>query len=293
MIPVDIVRKIRRIQITASHQVTSVFAGHYRSVFKGKGMEFEEVRQYEPGDDVRSIDWNVTARTGYPYIKKFTEERELTVMFLIDLSASCHFGTIRQLKVQLAGEICALLSFSAAKNNDRVGLICFTDRIEKFIPPGKGSRHMLRIIREALYTRPEGRGTDIPHVLEYLWRVMKRRTVTFILSDFLEPDIEKPLSIAGKRHDLIAVVLIDPAEVQLPEVGLIQFEDAETGRNCLIDTSDQRLREEYGRNARARNEKMQRFFNATRLDHIEIHTDTPYLRTLIKFFRIRERRLSH
>jgi uncharacterized protein (DUF58 family) len=292
MIPAEVLRKVRRIQITAARQVTSVFAGHYQSVFKGKGMEFEEVRQYEPGDDIRSIDWNVTARTGYPHIKKFREERELTVMFLLDLSASCHFGTVRQLKSQLAAELCALLSFSAAKNNDRVGLVCFTDRIERFVPPGKGTRHLLRIIREALYTKPASRGTDIALALEYLNRVMKRRTVTFILSDFFAQDIEKPLAIAGKRHDLIAVTLIDPAELNLPEVGMIQLDDAETGKRHLIDTSDQKLRKEYSQKARARNGERQRFFNSVRLDHVDLRTDTPYLPTLIKFFRMREKRYS-
>jgi uncharacterized protein (DUF58 family) len=292
MIPADVLRKVRRIQITAARQVTSAFAGHYRSVFKGKGMEFEEVRQYDPGDDIRSIDWNVTARMGYPHIKKFREERELTVMFLLDLSASCHFGTVRQLKNQLAAELCALLSFCAARNNDRVGLVCFTDRIERFIPPGKGTRHLLRIIREALYTKPQSRGTDIPLAVEYLNRMMKRRTVAFILSDFYGPGIEKSLTITAKRHDLIAVTLIDPAELNLPDVGLIQLDDAETGRSHLIDTSDETLRKDYNQKARMRSEDRQRFFNSIQLDHVDVRTDTPYLPALIRFFTTRERRYS-
>ena len=292
MIPTEVIKKIRRIQITTSHMVTDVFAGHYQSVFKGKGMEFEEVREYQPGDDVRSIDWNVTARMGNLYVKKFTEERELTVMFLLDLSASCHFGTVHRFKSQLAAEICALLSFSAIKNNDRIGIILFTDRVEKFIPPKKGISHVLRVIRDALYFKPEGKGTDISLVLEYLNKVSIRRTVTFILSDFYASNLKTPLSIANRRHDLVAITLTDPVEIDMPNIGIVNFEDAETGASFLINTSNPKCRREYSRRARDRLDGRKRLFSSIRVDHIDIRTDLPYLPTLIKFFRMRERRYS-
>jgi len=293
MIPAEVIKKIRRIHITTSHMVTDVFAGHYQSVFKGKGMEFEEVREYHPGDDIRSIDWNVTARMGHPYVKKFVEERELTVMFLLDLSLSCHFGTVHQFKNQLAAEICALLSFSAIKNNDRIGLILFTDRVEKFIPPRKGISHVLRVIRDALYFKPEGKGTDISLALEYLNRVSTRRTVTFVLSDFYAFNFKTPLSIANKRHDLVALTLTDPIELNLPNIGMVNLEDAETGEHFLIDTSNRKLRREYQRNAYQRIEERKRLLNSIPIDHIDIRTDVPYLSSLTQFFRMRERRYSH
>jgi uncharacterized protein (DUF58 family) len=270
--------------------VTDVFAGHYQSVFKGRGMEFEEVREYQPGDDVRSIDWNVTARMGHPYVKHFAEERELTVMFLLDLSPSCHFGTVHQFKTQLAAEICSLLSFSAIKNNDRVGLILFTDRVEKFIPPRKGISHVLRVIREAIYFKPDGKGTDIPLALEFLNRVSPRRTVAFILSDFYASDLKTPLSIANQRHDLVATTLMDPVEFNLPNIGLVKLEDAESGRCLLMDTSDPELRREYHQMAQKKLEERNRLFSSMNMDHIDLRTDTPYLPVLTKFFRMRERR---
>ena len=215
MIPKEIFKNIRRIQITTSRMVTDVFAGHYQSVFKGRGMEFDEVRQYQPGDDIRSIDWNVTARLGDPFVKKFVEERELTVMFLVDISLSAYFGTVRRLKKQLAAEICSLLALSAIRSNDKAGLIVFTDGIEKFVPARKGLRHVLRIIREVLYANPHGRGTNIPLALEYFNRVCKHRSVVFIISDFYTPDFKPPLSIMNKKHDLIALSINDPAEIEL------------------------------------------------------------------------------
>jgi uncharacterized protein (DUF58 family) len=238
MIPREILKKIRRIQITTSRMVADVFAGQYQSVFKGKGMEFYEVREYLPGDEIRSIDWNVTARMGNPYVKKFVEERELTVMLLLDMSLSCYFGSVRQLKSQLAAELCSVLAFSAIQNNDKIGLIAFTDRIEKFIPPRKGLTHVLRVIREALYFKPQGRGTDIPKAIEYLNRVTTRKTVTFIISDFYSREFKKALSIANKRHDIIAITITDPREINLPNIGIIKLEDAETQNSYLIDTSD-------------------------------------------------------
>lgn len=290
MIPADIIKKVRKIQITTSHMVTDVFAGHYQSVFKGKGMDFEEVREYQIGDDIRSIDWNVTARMGHPYVKKFVEERELTVMFLMDLSSSCIFGTVHQLKSELAAELCAILSFSAIKNNDRVGLIAFTDRVEKFVPPRKGIHHILRMIRDALYIKPKGKGTDIPLALEYLNKVSTRRTVTFLLSDFYATHFERALSVASKRHDLVAIALLDPIELNMPNIGLIKLDDPEKRESFLIDTSDQEWRSQYNQNAQRRVEERKRIFRSIPVDHIDIRTDAPYLPTLIKFFKMREKR---
>jgi uncharacterized protein (DUF58 family) len=292
MISADVIKKIRRIHITTSRLVTDAFAGRYQSVFKGKGMEFEEVREYQPGDDVRSIDWNVTARMGHPYVKKFVEERELTVMFLLDLSPSCHFGTVHQFKTQLATEVCSLLSFSAIKNNDRIGLILFTDRVEKFIPPRKGVSHVLRVIREVICFKPEGRGTDIPGALEFLNRISTRRTVVFILSDFYAPHLKTSLSIANRRHDLVAITLMDPVEFNLPDIGLVKLEDAESGKPYLIDTSDSQLRKEYHHRSVKKFEERNRLFNSTQVDHIDLRTDVPYLPILTKFFRMREQRYT-
>jgi uncharacterized protein (DUF58 family) len=290
MIPKEILKNIRRIQITTSRMVTDVFAGHYHSVFKGKGMEFDEVREYQPGDDIRSIDWNVTARTGQPFIKKFVEERELTIMLLLDMSASSYFGTVNQLKKQLAAELCSLLAMSAIKNNDRVGLIAFTDRVEIFVPPRKGLSHVLRIIREALYFDPEGKGTDISGALEYLSKVTTRSAVTFVISDFHSEDYKRPLSIANRRHDIVALSITDPREIDLPDAGIISLEDAETERGFLIDTSSPSVMKEYHLNAvRILNER-EELFRSTNVDHIDIRTDVPYARELYRFFRMRERR---
>jgi uncharacterized protein (DUF58 family) len=271
--------------------VTDVFAGHYHSVFKGQGMEFEEVREYQPGDDIRSIDWNVTARWGRPFIKKFMEERELTIMLLLDMSGSTYFGSVNKLKRQLSAELCSLLAMSAIKNNDKVGLIAFTDRIEKFLPPRKGLSHVLRIIREALYFEPDGKATDIPGALEYLRRVTNRSTVTFILSDFYDEDYKKPLSVAGKRHDIVALSITDPRETELPDIGIISLEDPETGKNFLLDTSHSSVRRDYRVNSLKLLGERQQLFRSINIDHIEIRTDVPYAQELYKFFRMRERRI--
>lgn len=291
MIPKEILKNIRRIQITTSRMVTDVFAGHYHSVFKGKGMEFDEVREYQPGDDIRSIDWNVTARTGQPFIKKFVEERELTIMLLLDMSGSSYFGTVNKLKEQLAAELCSLLAMSAIKNNDRVGLIAFTDRIEIFVPPRKGLSHVLRIIRDALYFDPEGKGTDIAGALEYLSKVTTRSTVTFVISDFHAEDYSRPLSIANRRHDIVALSITDPREIDLPDAGIISLEDAETGKGFLIDTSSPLVRKEYHMNAMRMMDEREELFRSTKVDHIDIRTDVPYTRELYRFFRMRERRM--
>jgi len=291
MIPKEILQQIRRIQITTSRMVTDVFAGHYHSVFKGRGMEFEEVREYQPGDDIRSIDWNVTARTGHPFVKKFIEERELTIMLVLDISRSSYFGSVHRLKRELAAEMCSVLAMSAMKNNDRVGLIAFTDRIEKFVPPRKGLSHVLRIIREAIYYEPEGKGTDIAGALEYLSRVTTRSSVTFIISDFYATDFKRPLSIANKGHDIVALSITDPREQSLPDIGLIHLEDAERGHRFMLDTSSPQVRNEYSARAQKLFDERQKLFRSVNVDHIDIRTDVPYAQELYKFFRMRERRI--
>ncbi len=290
MIPKEVLREIRRIQITTSRMVTDVFCGQYQSVFKGRGMEFDEVREYQPGDEIRSIDWNVTARMGHPYIKKFMEERELTVMLLLDLSGSSYFGTVNKLKRQIAAEICSILAFSAIRNNDKAGLIIFTDRIEKFVPPKKGLSHVLRIVREALYFEPQGKKTNIPAALEYLNKVCKRSTVAFIVSDFYAEAFDKPLTIANKRHDLVGITITDPKELDLPDIGLVQFNDPETGSVFNLDTSNGALRQEFRQNALKIIGERKKTFDRIGVDNVDVRCDIPYNRTLFKFFRMRERR---
>lgn len=292
MIPKEIFKQIRRIQITTSRMATDVFAGEYHSVFKGKGMEFEEVREYQPGDEIRSIDWNVTARMGKPFVKKFVEERELTVMILLDASESCRFGSVKQLKSQLAAELCSVLAFSAIKNNDKVGLIIFTDRIEKFIPARKGLRHVLRVVREALYFKPVGKGTDISLALEYLNKISRRSTITFLISDFFAKDYKKALSIANKRHDLVALSITDPREIDLPNLGIMKLSDAETGKSFLIDSSDSNLRKQYKANALKRIDERRRLLRSINVDSVDLRTDTPYALSLIRFFQSREKRFA-
>jgi uncharacterized protein (DUF58 family) len=243
MLTSDLIKKIRKIEITTSRAVNDVMAGQYHSVFKGRGMAFDEVRPYQPGDDIRVIDWNVTARMNDLYVKQFIEERELTVMLLVDASASLAFGTRERFKSELAAEITGLLAFSAIKNNDRVGLIMFTDRIERFVPPKKGTKHVLRVISEVLSFVPEGSGTDIAGALEFLSRVTKRKSVAFLVSDFLASGYESALKVAHRRHDLVSIVLRDPMERRLPAVGIAAFEDAETGEMILFDTTSRRARE--------------------------------------------------
>jgi uncharacterized protein (DUF58 family) len=283
-------RAVRKIQIRTSHLVSDLFAGQYQSVFKGRGMEFAEVRLYQPGDDVRTIDWNVTARTGTPHVKRFAEERELTVMLLVDASASTLFGSRRQTKQALAAELGALLAFSAITNNDKVGLVMFTDRVELALPPRKGTRHVLRVIREILSRAPAGRGTDLPAALEHLRHVTKRRCVVFVVSDFLTPGWKPALRLAARRHDVIAVVLEDPREATLPAVGLVELEEAETGARYTVDTRDPRVRDAFAREAaRARTER-DRALRTADVDAIVVATDRPYAEALLRFFRMRERR---
>ena len=285
-------KAVRKIQIRTSHLVTDLFAGQYQSVFKGRGIEFAEVRLYQPGDEVRTIDWNVTARTGVPHVKRYAEERELTVMLLVDASASTFFGSVRLSKAALAAELGALFAFSAITNNDKVGLVVFSDRIEKALPPRKGTRHVLRVIREVLSLKPAGRGTDIPAALEHLAKVTKRRCVVFLVSDFLDPRYKHALRVAGRRHDVIAVVLDDPRESELPAVGLVELEEAETGTRYVLDTGDARVREAFARQAAVVRADRDRTLRAAEVDAIPVRTDRPYADALLRFFRMRERRAA-
>ncbi len=283
----EILKKIRRIEISTNRLVNNIFAGEYESVFKGQGMEFEEVREYQPGDEIRTIDWNVTARMGQPYIKKYVEERELVMMLLVDTSASADFGTHQQTKAEIAAEISALLAFSAIKNSDKVGLICFTDNVELFVPPRKGVKHVLRVVREILYFAPHQRGTNISAALEYVDRVIRRKSVVFLISDFRDQGYEKRLQVTSKRHDLIAITLQDRREEILPNVGLIELEDAETGEVVVLDTRDAKAREMYQQLNLSVVETRRKFFQSNKIDNIEIRTEQSYVEPLIRFFRQR------
>lgn len=291
----ELLKKVRQVEINIRGVVNEVFAGEYHSVFKGRGMEFAEVREYQYGDDVRNIDWNVSARMNHPFVKVFDEERELTVMILFDSSASETFGSRVQLKGQTATEIAALLASSAIKNNDKVGLIIFSDAIEKFVPPRKGRQHVLRVIRELLYLEdpenlPRGGETDIAAALEYLNQIVKRRATVFLISDFMAEGYEKDLQIANKRHDLVAIHIIDPLEERLPSVGLMELQDLETGEIMLIDTSVDEIRETISQNASGAKSKLERFFKSIGMDYIDIYTDRSYIGPLTRFFRMRAKR---
>ncbi|MBI2557585.1 MAG: DUF58 domain-containing protein [Planctomycetes bacterium] len=290
MIPKDIVKKIQQIQIHTRRLVNEAFVGEYHSVFKGRGMEFDEVREYQPGDEIRTIDWNVTARMGRPFIKRYVEERELTVMLLVDVSASGNFGSIRHLKNEVATEICAILAFSAIKNNDKVGMIMFTDKIEKFIPPKKGPKHVLRVIRELLCSQPTGKGTNISVALEYLNKITHRRTISFVVSDFIANDYSHAVRIANKRHDMIAITIADPREQELPNVGFIELRDAESGEILLLDTTDSLARKEFGALNNRRMQEQSRLFRSMGVDEILINTNRHHVEPIVRFFRMREKR---
>ena len=290
MISKELLRKVRQIQIRTSRMVNDVFAGQYHTVFRGRGMEFEEVCPYQIGDDVRLIDWNVSARYGETFIKKFREERELTVMLVVDASRSGLFGSGRQFKLDVAAELCAVLALSAIRSNDKVGLLLFTDRVEKYVPAKKGTQHVLRIIRELLYHEPAGRGTDIAEALGFLNRVTVRKSVCFLVSDFLAEDYVSALRVARRRHDLIPVVITDPRELELPAAGFIEIEDSETGEFVLLDTSSARLRRRFAADRRAAVEERETMFRKMDTDTIDIRTDQPYVEPLVRFFRKRERR---
>jgi uncharacterized protein (DUF58 family) len=291
MLPREVIRQVRRLQLRAKRAVEDLLGGEYHSVFKGTGIAFEEVREYQPGDDIRAIDWNVTARMGHPFIKRFVEERELTVMLMVDCSGSHQFGTRQQQKREVAAELAAILAFSAISNNDKVGLVAFTDRVERFVPPRKGTRHVLRLIRDVLFFQPTQRGTSIREGLDYLNRVLHRRAIVFLLSDFLDRGYERSFKHTGRRHDLIAVSIVDPREEELPPVGLLELEDAETGERLLLDTFSRQVRAAYAESARRRRETLRQLTRSARIDLIEVSTDGGHLDALIRFFRLRERRL--
>ena len=282
-----LLKKVRKIEIKTKGLSNHIFAGEYQTAFKGKGMAFSEVREYQPGDDVRSIDWNVTARYNAPFVKVFEEEREMTVMLLIDVSASGNFGTQEQFKRELATELSAILAFSAIKNNDKVGVIFFTDKVEQFIPPKKGKSHILRIIREVLAFQPTGKGTDIAGALEYFNSVIKKRSICFILSDFMTKEFEKPLKIASKKHDLVALRIHDTREDTLPNIGLVPMQDAETEKMIFVDTSSKKVRDNFGKNRLQATEKLRKLLPASGVDLIDITTGTDYVKPLIKFFKTR------
>lgn len=290
MLPKEILKKVRHIELKTRHLVNDVFSGEYHSVFKGQGMEFSEVREYQFGDDIRKIDWNVTARSNKPFVKVHEEERELTVMLVVDASGSGQFGTGEKFKAEIAAEICALLAFSAIKNNDKVGLLIFTDDIEKYIPPGKGKGHVLRVIREILYFKPQSKRTDIKQGLEYLLRGLKRHTIVFLVSDFDDTDYMKPLKILNKKHDVVAIQTYDQREVELPNSGLVKLQDAETDEEIWVDTSNAKFRENYAAFMREKFSKFQIDAKKIKLDHVLINVSESYIEPLIKFFKQREKR---
>ncbi len=291
MLPKELLKKIRRIELRTSHLVKTAMAGRYHSAFKGQGMEFEEVREYLPGDDVRAIDWNVTARQGKPFIKRFREERELTVVLLVDLSRSHQFGSAHQLKRELAAEVCATLAFSAIRNNDKIGMISFTEHVEQYVPPGKGTRHVLRLIRDLLYFEPEGKATDLATAFEYLNRVARRRCVAFVVSDFQAGGYERSMSAARRRHDLIPITITDRRELELPDMGLIKLLDSETGETVLADTSCKRLRRRYAAHAAATMEERSLVFKRHSMDSIDVRTGESFAGPLTRFFKTRKTRL--
>ncbi|MEQ1856670.1 MAG: DUF58 domain-containing protein [Longimicrobiales bacterium] len=287
MIPREILKEVRRIEISTRGLVNEVFSGEYHSVFKGRGMSFAEVREYQYGDDVRNIDWNVTARAGTPFVKIYEEERELTVMLLVDVSASGNFGTKQRMKAEVGVEICALLAFSAIKNNDKVGLVIFSDHVEKFVPPRKGRSHVLRVLRELLYHEPTGRGTDIRAALEYLNHVQRKRAVTFLVSDFRASGFEKALAVAGRRHDLVAVRLADAREEELPPLGFMELEDPETGQRVVVNTSRPAFRAAFRSLNASRRAALDRALRRSRVDVIDIRTGEPWVKPLMRFFQKR------
>jgi uncharacterized protein (DUF58 family) len=286
----DLLKKVRQIDIVSRKVVDELLGGEYKSVFKGRGMEFDEVREYMPGDEVRTIDWNVTARTGKPFVKRFIEEREQALFFLVDMSASGTFGSTERTKNETAAELCGLLAFSAIKNNDKVGLIIFTDEIELFIPPDKGQLHVLHIIREILRFEPEGKGTRISCALDYLGKMVKKKCVTFLISDFQDADYEKQLKLAAIHYDLIAVTITDPRELELPDAGLVELMDAESGEQTLIDTASAAARKKFNTAAKARHLETRDSLARLNIDQIDVRTDRDYLRDLIRFFQARDRR---
>lgn len=301
-VPREVLRQVRQIELRTRGLVTSIFGGEYQSVFRGQGMEFSEVREYEPGDDVRNIDWNVTARSGHPYVKKHVEERELTVLLLVDLSGSEQFGTRGRFKAELAAELAAVLALSAVRNNDRVGLLIFTDAVEHVVPPRKGRRHALRLVRDVLAFSPRGRGTDAAGALDYAARLLAHRGIIFLISDFAPAaatgasDVErweKTLRLVSRRHDVVGISITDPAEMVLPDAGLVAVEDPETGEYAYVDTSSESVREAFEDALEGERAATRRLFRRLGVDTIEVRTDESYVRPLLAFFRRRERHRAH
>ncbi len=292
MISRELVKKLKKIEIYTSRLANDQLAGSYHSVFKGRGMAFSEVRQYQPGDDVRFIDWNVSARMNDTYVKVFTEEREMTVMLLVDLSASERFGSVEKPKIETVAEVAALLAFSAIKNNDRVGLILFTDRVERFVPPKKGRSHVMRVVTEILNANPVGRGTDLSVALDLLGGIGKRRTVAFLISDFIAERFESALRVVSAKHDLIPIQIVDPREDELPDVGVALVEDLETGEIIEVDTSDLDFRARYAREAQRQRAAREHLFRRLQIDHVTVQTDRDFVKPLTELFRLRQKRLT-
>ena len=290
-VPPEVLRQVRLIELRTRRLVNSLWAGEYRSIFKGQGMEFAEVREYLPGDEVRSIDWNVTARMGRPFVKRYIEERELTVMLAVDLSGSSQFGTVSRFKAEMATELAAVLTMSAVRNNDRVGVLLFTDRIEHVVPPGKGRRHALRIIRDVLVHEPQGKGTDIGGALEYLSRLLSHRAIVFLISDLLDPGLERPLKYLSQRHDVVVAPLEDPSEWLLPDIGVARFVDPETGQVVSVNTSDKRVREGFRQAADAERSARRQLLRRLAIDEVPVNTKDGYLEALLRFFRARGTRM--
>jgi uncharacterized protein (DUF58 family) len=291
-VPPDILRQVTLIELRTRGLVNSLFAGEYRSVFKGQGMEFSEVREYQVGDEVRSIDWNVTARMNRPFVKRYIEERELTVMLVVDLSGSEQFGTVGRFKNELAAELAAVLAMAAARNNDRVGVLLFTDRVEHVVPPRKGRRHVLRLLRDLLVHEPVGRGTNLTIALEYLSRMLRHHSIVFLISDFQSPQIERPLKLLAQRHDLVAIAVEDPGEETLPDLGVARFVDPESDETVDVDTSSPLVREYFASIVRAQRSAREALLRRLAIDEIAVRTDTGYMQPLLRFFRTRETRLS-
>jgi uncharacterized protein (DUF58 family) len=286
----ELLKQVRQIEIRTRGLVNHVFSGEYHSVFKGRGMEFSEVREYQFGDDIRNIDWNVTARFGHPYIKIFNEERELTVILMVDLSGSLIFGTIEKTKQQVAAELSSILAFSALKNNDKVGLILFTDKVERFVAPRKGRKHVLRIIREVLSFEPTGKTTNLKAALEFMNGAIKKRSIVFLLSDFIDAGYEKIIKVVGKKHDLVGIVLNDEKEKAIPKIGMIKFIDAETGEERWIDTNSKTFQKTMASNNWNNMEKLKHMFRSSKIDNVEVHTAGDYVKPLVEFFKVREKR---
>ena len=290
MIPAEILKKVRLIEIKTRHIVNNIFGGEYHSAFKGMGMEFAEVREYYPGDDIRAIDWNVTARTGKPFIKKYDEERELTVMLIVDVSASGFFGTGESLKSDIMIELASILSFSAIKNNDKVGLLLFSDKIEEFIPPKKGKSHVLRVIREMIYHKAKDRNTDISIALEHIQKVLKRKSIIFLLSDFWDDSYQQTMKLINKKHDLINIQILDKAEIAIPKLGMVKFHDAETQKSAWIDANNKRVQNISTKYIQSKNKVIKEFCKKNKIDFISIDTAEGYLNPLEQFFSTRMNR---